>query len=418
MAVEQSPPSGDGIGSTRASSRENTSRPINPALLLYLILAIAVSVKTVISPVQHTVFPKLAARALNWWDAHPLYTLYEGLGRFPYSPSFAIALTPFALAGLRVGGIAWSLLGIAAYVWALRGMMQHVLPGRWSFERQAAFMAIAFIGLIRGTWNAQSNALIIALLMVGLTCVARQRWWIGAAAMSGAVYIKVWPLVLPLLVAALFPRRFILPLGTMLIAGVALPFATQSPDVVIAQYKGWYAQLSTMSGEVVGSYRDLWTALQLLGCPLGKSTWLGLQVLTGLGVLAWCLYLQRGGVPERRLLTLTLGMASCWMLIFGPAVEYNTVVVLAPVLGWGLLEALERRLAPRLAAAAYLTTMLLAAGAMERLLVRVAPLFITTLAVGTALFALWLVLYARAYGTAPAQDAGNQGPPAMGGNQR
>lgn len=382
-------------------SGTNDSRPlvaarnvwITRALCLWALLAVAVGVKTLISPDRHTVFPKCAARAVGWWSGEPLYVRYEGLGRFPYSPTFAIMLSPFAMLGHCFGAVLWTWLNIGVYVWGLRRLVRDVLPGSWPPLKEAAFLALAMLGAIRGVWNAQSNALIIGLLMVGLAEVARQRWWRAAFLMAGATYLKLWPAVIPLLVLTLWPRRFAGRFLVAMAAGALLPFLTQPFSVVCDQYRDWFALLGTLSTVLTHSYRDIWTLSLLFDRPVPATAYRIAQAAAGLIVLSHCHWQSKRLSSTRWTLMVVLGAGSAWMMLLGPAVEYNTYVVLAPAVTWALLSAFEARRARALAAIAFLATMILGAGAIERPLTGITPAARLVLPVGTLLFVIWLARF-------------------------
>ena len=67
-----------------------------------------------------------------------------------------------------------------------------------------------------------------------------------------------------------------------------------------------------------------------------------LQLLAGAGMLGLCLAAQRAGWPRRRLTLSALLLASCWMTVFNPAAEACTYMLLAPALGWGLIQGFRR----------------------------------------------------------------------------
>jgi hypothetical protein len=361
------------------------------AAVLWIGLTVAVCVKTFISPEGHSVYPKMSARAIEWWSGTPLYIDYEGLGRFPYSPSFAVMLGPFAVLGNRLGGALWSVVCIGVYVWGLRKLVCDVLPVRWPPEREAVFMMLAMIGSVRGFWNAQSNGLIIGLLMGGAAAVEHRRWWTAAFLMAAPVYMKVWPVVIPLLVLARWPRQFGPRFAAAMAVGGAVPFLTQWPGVVVDQYRGWFLYLSGMSAEVIGSYRDVWTLIKAAEWPVSEGVFRLVQVLAGVAVLGWCFWQRRRFQSAKWELTLMLAMGTAYLMLFGPGVEYNTFVVLAPMITWALLESFDTGRGRVLIAAAFAMTMVLGAGAIERLLVEDFPAVRATLPVGTLLFVIWLI---------------------------
>jgi len=361
------------------------------AVGLWIGLTVAVCVKTFVSPERHSVYPKMAVRAIAWWSGTPLYTDYEGLGRFPYSPSFAVVLGPFAVLGNRLGGALWSVAGIAIYVWGLRKLVRDVLPVRWPPERVAVFIMLAMIGSIRGFWNAQSNALIIGLLMAGSAAVVHRRWWAAAFLMAGPVYIKVWPIVIPLLVLTRWPRQFGPRFAVAMVVGGAIPFLTQWPGVVMDQYRGWFSYLSGMSAEVIGSYRDVWTLIKAAEWPVSEGMYRLIQVMAGAAVLGWCFWQRRRVRSVRWELTLMLAMGTAYLMAFGPGVEFNTFVVMAPLITWALLESFDTARGRVLIVVAFAMTMVLGAGAIERSLVEIFPAARATLPVGVLLFVIWLI---------------------------
>ena len=119
-----------------------------------------------------------------------------------------------------------------------------------------------------------------------------------------------------------------------------LPFATKAPDVVLTDYRDWLVHLFGSSSERWPGFRDAWTVwlatrhllfgdALVLDEPMGQPLlYRLLQVSTGLGVLAWCLWQQRRGIEARTLVALTLAMGLAWLMLFGPAVEHATYAFL------------------------------------------------------------------------------------------
>ncbi len=178
------------------------SAPIRWALLLWLVVAAVVAVRTVVVPDQHTIFPVLAGSSAHWWADRPLYADYAPLDFFRYPPAFAVAFTPMALLGSRAGGVLWELIGIGVFVLGLWRFLRDVAPSAWTPARQAAFLALGALGALRGLWNAQSNALAVGLLLLAAAALVRRRWWTAAAALAGSVLVKLTPLAPALLLCA------------------------------------------------------------------------------------------------------------------------------------------------------------------------------------------------------------------------
>lgn len=381
---------------TTSLQRARGSPAVRFVLSLWLVFALTLAVKTAVSPTRHTVFPKNAERSLYWWQDQSLYEHVPGFGPFVYSPTHAILLTPFALMGYVVGGILWTWLCVAVYVAGLRRLVRDVMPGPVAEDREAVFLALAMIGAIRGLWNAQGNALIIGLLMLGASALIRGRWWSAAILLSLPVHLKIWPVSMVLLLVAMFPRPMIGRLAIGILAGVLLPFLTRPPGIVIWHYQDWLDYLRTLSHHAFVSYRDLRAVLYHLDMPMSPLASFALQAITGAAVLSWCLLLKRRGVEARTRLMLTLSAGAAWAMIFGGATEYNTMVVLAPSVSWMLMSALETGRGRGLAGVCFLMTMVLGAGVFERAFLKVTRAALLTICVGSSLCLVWLLRHGPA----------------------
>jgi hypothetical protein len=373
-------------------------------ILFWLLLAAALAVRTGLRPDSHTVFPVLATASHHWWQDVSLYADYKPLDYFRYPPASAVALTPLALLGNRAGGILWAWLSLGIYAWGLVRLVRDVLPVRWGPGRETLFYLLATFGGLRGLWNGQSNALAVGLLLLGAAALVRQRWWRAALWLAAAVLLKLTPVILALLLCALWPRRVPWRLGLALLAGCLVPFLTRPPEQVLEQYHGWLTHLMGMSGERWPGFRDAWTvwlvlqqALELtpgpllLDAPLTSALYRWIQVLTGLAVLGWC-----GGPgresSDRLAVTGTLALGSAWMMLFGPAVEHATYVFLAPWLCWALLQPGASATERLLSALAGVLVLILGWGTLTAPLLEMLPGLLVALPLGTGLFALWLVL--------------------------
>ncbi|HZY86068.1 MAG TPA: glycosyltransferase family 87 protein [Gemmataceae bacterium] len=368
-----------------------------------------VGVRTVVSPATHTVFPIFALSGEHWWADQSLYAEYKPLDHFRYPPVFAVAVTPFSLLGPRAGGVLWSWAGIAVLLAGLWRFGRDVLPRDWGPGRLALFLALGAAGALRGLWNAQSNALVVGLLLLGAAAVARRRWWAAAFLLAGSVWVKLTPLAPALLLCALWPRRLTGRFAVALAVGGLLPFLTRPPEIVLGHYREWVGHLLGSGSERWPGFRDGWTVWLVLRhlaegatgplpvrAPIDSSFYRAVQLLSAGAALAWCLWQRRQGAPRRWLVKVTLGMGLAWLMLFGPAVEHATYVFLTPALAAAFLE---RGAWPRgrgLIVAAFVLVMVLGWGAVARLLPDRLPVLLAALPVGTALYAAWLVGYAAA----------------------
>jgi hypothetical protein len=169
-----------------------------------------------------------------------LYAEYpaEHTDRFKYSPTFALLFQPFAWIPWPIALLGWNLLnGLLLFV-----AVERVLPARRALLAQGLLL----LEVLRGMQNAQSNALVAALIVLAFVAMERQRSWRAAVAVALGVCVKIFPL------AALtfaIPRRRAIRTGlaTAAVGGVlvALPLALLSPAALAAQYQSWRAVEST-----------------------------------------------------------------------------------------------------------------------------------------------------------------------------
>jgi len=163
-----------------------------------------------------------------------LYAEYpsEHTDRFKYSPTFALLFAP----------LAWLPSPLALFVWsALNALLlfvavEAVLPGRQAMLA----MALLLLEVLRGMQNAQSNALVAALIVLSFATLERHRGWRAALAVALGACVKIFPLAA--LTFAIPRRRAVrtgLAAGVVGLALVVLPLVLLSPAALAAQYGSW-----------------------------------------------------------------------------------------------------------------------------------------------------------------------------------
>jgi glycosyl transferase family 87 len=385
------------------------SRALRTAVVLWLAIGAAISVRTLVRPASHTVFPIFAGAAERWWTDQPLYSDYKPLDYFRYPPPSALFFSPFAALGLRAGGVLWTWIGLASYASGLWRFRREVLPSWWwTPRREIAFLALATLGALAGLWNGQSNALVAGLVLWAAAALVRGRDWTSAICLAAAVCVKLTPLPLVLLLCALWPRRLAGRFALAVAALVLVPFLTRPPEMVLHHYSDWIAQQGSLAHERWPGFRDGWTVWQVarhtfaidggpiaLKEPLDSSGYRALQLAAALGCLAWCLAQRWGTAARSQVVLRTLSMGAAWIMLFGPAIEYPTYVFLAPFLAAAVVDP-EGGMAGRvLAMTASALILGLGWGSISLRIVPVFPAVLAALPAGTALFALGLGLSRR-----------------------
>jgi Glycosyltransferase family 87 len=386
---------------------ENTSSDSSfprGALAVWLGLAAALAVRTLLSPDSHTAFPVFAGSSLHYWSDQPLYGNYKPLDYFRYPPVFAVAMTPLAELGNCIGGILWNWLGLLVYGAGVWRLMRDVLPESWSRGRQTAFLLLALFGALRGLWNGQSNALAVGLLLLGAADMMQKRWWPAAWLLAGSIALKLTPLAPVLLLCALHPRRLAGRIGVALVVIGLVPFLTGSPWWVFRHYEEWIRHLSSTSSERWPGFRDAWTLWMVIGqmrglvtgplvldAPLSSPAYRAVQLLTAGLVLAWCLLRQRQRLPDRQILTETLTLGTAWLMLLGPSVEHATYAFLAPLLAWALLSDDLPPISLCLRWCGGILILVLGWGALSAPLLPYSPWLLAALPLGTACVILGLL---------------------------
>lgn len=390
------------------------------AVNAWIVLAIAASVKTVIDPERHTVYTAFSHACRDWWDGNSLYVDRA----YYYSPTFAILMTPFAIWPDRFGGVLWNFASVGLLVYALRVFFRYVLSRKQgtrgdgpevSDAEQAAtdvrpawlpvlpdgveglFQLLVLIGTARSVWSGQSNAILVALVLLGAAAIVRREWWLAAIFLVIPIYIKIWPIAIAGLFAIQWPKRIAPRLVVCSAALALLPFLTTSPTAVAGSYTDWYHCLTNrqVTQFRFPGYRDAWTIWEQFQSPVDKRAYLIVQATAALATLAWCLWQYRRTKSPTWQAISTIAIWSAWQLLFGPGTERLTYNLIAPALAWAVLSAFQARRGRVWIVATYLTTYLLGLGGVERLLSAHVPLATALEPIGVLMFAAWLIATQR-----------------------
>lgn len=402
-------PSGEVPGRTGPEARPSIplDRPrsrvwLKRVMILWIVLLVAVSVKTLTQNGQRMVYPVFFEGARDWWRGAPVYEQHLGMDRFRYTPTFALLVSPFAAWPDRLGGILWHVASVVAVVAGLRCLARHVIPGGLSQSEEPWFFALVLVNSVRGIWSGHNNAFLLAAILFAAAAVARKQWWRAALLLALPVFIKLWPLALMMLLAACWPRQLIGRFLVVVAALAAAPLLTQSPSLVLTHYRDWIGMLRETSTIRWPGYCDAWTMWESLGLTVNAHVYLGVQLAGALAALAWCVRHHRRSVPSEQSLMGICAAWVCWQLLLGPGVEKLTYLVIAPFTSWAVVESFRRRERRGLAVAAWLMTGLAGTGEVTRLVSGWLPLASATLPLGVAVMAIWVIAAPRR----PTDEAG------------
>ena len=245
-----------------------------------------------------------------------LYAEYpaEHTDRFKYSPTFALLFVPFAWLPWPLALFLWNALGALA----LFAAVERALPGR----RALLVMGLLVLELLRGMQNAQSNALVAALIVTAFAMLERDHVRRAALAVGLGACVKIFPL------AALtfaIPRRRAVRTGlAAVVVGVGLlllPLVAASSGELAAQYASW------RNVEAIDVPERWFSAMALVHRATGASwpNW-PLQLL-GIVVLLVPLALRRARWDEARFRVLYLCSVLLFVVLFNHQAERAAYVI-------------------------------------------------------------------------------------------
>jgi alpha-1,2-mannosyltransferase len=391
---------GSSVSHGKTSLLENDARWLRLAIILWIVLAAAVCVKSIVQKGEHSVYTVYAWGSRHWWADQPLHAQYrEVIDIYRYSPTFAIMFTPFSLLPDWLGAGLWGVLNIAVTLYALRLLVREILPGAWPPRREAWFLGLTALGSMSGIWSGQINSLVLAMIIFAAVAIKYNRWWTASFLLALPVFIKIWPIAAVFLLMACWPRQLSWRFIIFFAALALLPFLTRPFNVVIEQYQEWHTSLITQEQGRWPGFRDAWTIWENIHQPVSLIGYKVLQLASAAGVLLWCLYQRRRIASTGRLLIAIISIWVSWQLIFGPGSEQLTYGLIAPSAAWAVLVSVEEQKHRLWTILTWLTLVLCSCGEIETPLIKhLHPGFAMLLPLSVASFAVWLIWHESRWG--------------------
>jgi hypothetical protein len=359
------------------------------AFIAWAIFFIVLTIKGAVQPNHRSVYFAFTAGARDFWAGDEFY----GRDGFYYGPVFALLMTPFALLPDPVGAVLWNWFNAGVFLFAVVRFYRDVIAPRFGQFMLGALLTLTLIGSARSLYAAQSNALILGMILLACVEIVQRRWWRAAFCLALPVHMKVWPLAAAMLLCVRHPKQLI---GRIVIAVTVLgatPLATHSPAYVARYYGKWKHSLAERQATAVRwpGYRDAWTLWETTVGPVNKHAYTIVQLTAAAAIFAWCLAQRLRGADERAALMDTLALWAGWQMLLGPGSERLTLSILAPPAAWLLVQSYTQRQGRLLASLACWLIFIMGTGEIERRLLPIVPWAKIALPLGGALLMLAVV---------------------------
>src|SRR5262249_15625643 len=140
--------------------------------------------------------------------------------------------------------------------------------------------------------NANAGGLVIGLLLLALGAVGKERWNQAALFAVFAGILKVYPFAVGLLLALIYPKRFLPRFLAFGVICLGCTFLLQNPEYVARQFQDWFAV--ARAGDSHPWYRgqfncDLQLLLTRWLLPLDPHVYRVLQLVLAVNIAGVCL---------------------------------------------------------------------------------------------------------------------------------
>ena len=267
--------------------------------------------------------------AYHWWAGEPIYS--EGVHGFLYLPSSAVLFSPFAFMPFHLGGMAWRWTAFVLLTWAVCRLTKLALPDQFWRSTLCLILLAAIPASTVNLVRAQSEVIMVALMIHAAVDIGRFRWWRATIALSLAVGIKPLALVMLLLVAVVVPQmRWRLALGMVFV--LLLPFVNPDPFYVMSQYQAMAHKLMVAVAPGPGRWNELTALLRHFQLDPSEQTMTVARLIGAAGTLGLAtLAMRRHGQARGSIILLAL--AVCYQLLFNPRTEDGSYLNLAMLAG-------------------------------------------------------------------------------------
>ena len=324
---------------------------VHPAVARLLALGawgvalVIISIRVWFKPGAHSVFTAFREAGAHWVNTGELY--FHG-SKFLYSPLAAAWFAPFSFLSENVAGITWRLLSGILLVVAVYTAAQIVWsqPG----SRKGSWALVALLPLsLSNLNNGQANPLVLGLIVFSVVALLKEHWFLCSLCLAIASYFKIYPVALGLLLSTIFLRHLSWRLLLAIVGLFVVSLLMQRPSYVLGQYASWFEHLGGItrrSADESRAWRDAYFLLRMVGIPITPGAWILVEAFAGITIAAFCVWGIYHSWQKQRMIYAAFALGCVWMVLFGPATEAASYMLLGPSIIYGLFES-WRSIAPK-----------------------------------------------------------------------
>ena len=323
----------------------------------WALFIIVVVVKCLVAPHSHSVYPLYAASGRVWWFASNETDFID------YGPFFAQLIGPFCALPDELGGALWYVFSFLFFLFGLYKFLSKVLPELNDKTISVFFLLVPWCG-VASFYNGQANLIIAGCLLWAVVAVLAHRWLLASVALAISVSIKAYPIAMAMVLIGLYPRKLLFRFILAMILLACLPFVFHKSDFVLQHYAHWLSFLTdgtryTRSGSM---HIDFRTFVNTWFATISLRSYILIEIITGILVFV-CVYIyHRLRASERQAVLYAYILTSIWLVLFGPASEEATYVLVSPAVCWLLINAYRQK---RMIPLVYLTMAALFVGPFQ-----------------------------------------------------
>ena len=304
----------------------------------WALFVVVVIVKCLLAPHVHSVYPEYAAAGRIWWfpgnEANP------GV----YGPFFGQLIGPFCALPNELGGALWYVFSFLVFLSGLYKFLKRVLPELNNKTISIFFLLVPWCG-IASLYNGQANLILAGCFLWATVAILADRWWLAGFALAVPVGIKAYPIAVAMIFIGLYPKKLLPKFILALIVLLCLPFVFHKPDFVLQRYEIWlhYLTSGTRYSDANWVYVDLRAFLARWLVTISPRNYIPVQVITGL-LVGLCVYIRRrSSQSKQQTLLYAYILTSIWLVLFGPASEEATYLLVSPAVCWLLIDAYRQK---------------------------------------------------------------------------